>query len=207
VSGLTAGSYDIAIIYSAQYGDKFTTFSVNGGSSTEVSLANVTTATWTSSAAGSYPLTADTNTVLLANDWGYYFIDAITVVPTPVKPVNVVDVTNGGVAEAEDGIFNGVSAASSVAGYSGTGYVQGFDVSTDSVTLTLYSAKQALYDVVLRYDAPYGAKQTTMSLNGGGGGEVFLADTTGAAVPWANATAGQVLLNAGNNTISFLNDW
>lgn len=84
-------------------------FSVNGGSSTEVSLANVTTATWTSSAAGSYSLTADTNTVLLANDWGYYFIDAITVVPTPVKPVNVVDVTNGGVAEAEDGIFNGVS--------------------------------------------------------------------------------------------------
>ncbi|KAF8866961.1 glycoside hydrolase [Acephala macrosclerotiorum] len=42
-----------------------------------------------------------------------------------------------------------------------------------------------------------------MSPNGGGEAEVVLADTTTAASPWANATASQVLLNAGNNTISF----
>ncbi|KUJ21702.1 uncharacterized protein LY89DRAFT_637592 [Mollisia scopiformis] len=46
-----------------------------------------------------------------------------------------------------------------------------------------------------------------MSLNGGGGAEVVLADTTTAASPWANATAGQVLLNAGNNTVTFIDDW
>lgn len=46
-----------------------------------------------------------------------------------------------------------------------------------------------------------------MSLNGQGGAEVVLADTTTAASPWANATAGQVLLNEGNNTISFVDDW
>jgi hypothetical protein len=207
VSGLAAGSYDIAIVYSAQYGDKYTLVSVNGAASSEVSLANVTTSTWTDSLAGSFDLTATTNTVVLNNHWGYYFIDAITVTPAPVKPVIVVNVTNGATAEAEDGILNGVTVVSSVKGFSGTGYVQGFDASTDSVTLTLFSAKQALYDVVVGYDSPNGAKKTIMSVNGGGGGEVSFVDTSAAAGRWTNATAGQVLLNAGNNNISFINDW
>jgi hypothetical protein len=206
VSGLTAGSYDIGIVYSAQFGDKFTTVTVNGVSA-DISLANVTTSTWTSAPAGSYALTAGTNTVVLANFWGYYYIDAITVVPTPPKPVKVVDVTNGGKAEAEDGIFNGVMSGTSVAGYSGTGYVESFDGATDTLTLTLYSAKQALYDVVVRYDAPYGGKQTTMVLNGASSSAVVFEDMTGATVRWANATGGQVLLNAGNNTVQFQTNW
>ena len=81
VDGLTAGSYDIAVIYSAQYGDKFTTMSVNGVSS-EVAITNVTTSTWATSQAGSFALAAS-NTITLSNDWGWYFIDSITVSPTP----------------------------------------------------------------------------------------------------------------------------
>jgi hypothetical protein len=208
VAGLVAGKYDITILYSAPYGNKYTSVSVNGASSVEAYLGNVTTTTWTTSLAGSFALTAGTNTVAFSNDWGYYLIDAITVLPTPVKPVVAVNVTSGAIAQAEDGIFSGgVSSASAVAGYSGSGYAQGFAASADSVTITLYSAVEALYDLVVTYDAPYGYKQTTMSLNGGGGAEVVLADTSTASVPWANATAGQVLLSAGNNTISFINDW
>jgi hypothetical protein len=207
VSGLTTGSYDISIVYSAQFGDKYTGVSVNGGAVSQIALANATTATWTTSAVGSFDLTDATNTVVLQNSWGYYYIDSITVVPTPVKPIVVVDVTNGAIAQAEDGILTGTTVGNSVAGFSGTGYVQGFDESTDSVTITVYSKVQALYDIVVGYAAIYGAKQTTMSLNGAGGAEIVLPDTTSAAIPWANATAGQVLLNAGNNTITFTNDW
>lgn len=145
--------------------------------------------------------------MLLSDDWGYYFIDAVTVNPTPIAPIVVVDVTNGAVVEAENGILNGVTAATTTAGYSGTGYVQGFFASNDNVTLTISSKSEALYDVVVRYAAIYGGKQTTMSLNGAGGAEIVLADTTTAASPWANATAGQVLLAAGNNTITFIDDW
>lgn len=104
ITGLSAGSYDISITYSAQYGDKYTGFSVNGASATQVPISNVTTGNWATVLAGSFALTADTNTVQLQDSWGYYFIDSITVVPTPAKPVTVVDVTNGAVAEAEDGI-------------------------------------------------------------------------------------------------------
>ncbi|KFY29182.1 hypothetical protein V493_02505 [Pseudogymnoascus sp. VKM F-4281 (FW-2241)] len=207
VAGLDAGDYEITVLYNAQYGDKFTTLTVNGGSATEVALKNVTTSTWETSSAGLFTLTAGTNTVSLARDWGYYLIDAITVTAPPVKPVVVVDVTDGGVAQAEDGIFNGVAAGSSLAGFSGTGYVEGFDVESDLLTFTLYSETRALYDVILGYAGVYGAKRTTMSVNGAGGGEVVLLDTSTADSPWANATAGQVLLNAGNNTISFANGW
>ncbi len=117
------------------------------------------------------------------------------------------NVTDGAIAEAEDGVLIGTTVGTSTAGYSGTGYVTGFFDTTDSLNITLYSETQALYDVVVRYAAIYGAKQTTLELNGANGEEVILPDTTSAASPWANATAGQLLLEAGNNTISFIDDW
>lgn len=43
LTGLVAGSYDIGVVYSAQYGNKFTSVSVNGAASVEVALNNVTT--------------------------------------------------------------------------------------------------------------------------------------------------------------------
>jgi hypothetical protein len=208
VSGLMAGKYDISIVYSAPYGSKYTGVSINGASTVETSMPNITTAVWSTAVVGSYALTAGTNTISMNDDWGWFLIDSIIVVPTPVAPVISVNVTNGAVAQAENGIFSGsVTAASATAGFSGTGYVQGFYASTDNVTITVFSQKEALYNLVVGYAAIYGAKQTTMSLNGGGGAEVVLADTSTAASPWANATAGQVLLNAGNNTISFIDDW
>ena len=207
INAPTAGSYDLALVYSAQFGDKFTTFSLDGGATSEVGLPNVTTSTWTTAAIGSFTLTSGTHSVKLENSWGWYYIDSVSVVPTPAKAVKVVDVTNGAKAEAEDGIFNGVLAASTVAGYSGTGYVESFDGATDTLTLTVSSAKQALYDVVVRYDAPYGYKQTTMVLNGAASSAVVFEDMTDATVRWANASGGQVLLNAGNNTIQFQTNW
>ena len=111
------------------------------------------------------------------------------------------------VLEAEDGLLNGVAVATDTPGYSGTGYVQGFDASTDSVTVNFHSDTQALYDVVVTYGSPYGEKHTNLMLNGAGAGEVVFADTSTTATPWANASAGQILFNAGDNTLSFVSDW
>jgi hypothetical protein len=208
VTGLTAGKYDLSLVYSAPYGSKYTSVSVNGAATVEASMPNITTSVWATSLVGTYDLTAGTNTVSMNDDWGWFLIDSIIVVPHPVAPVISVNVTNGAVAEAENGILSGsTTAATATTGYSGTGYVQGFYASTDNVTITVFSQTQKLYNLVVRYAAIYGAKQTTMSLNGLSGAEIVLADTSTAASPWANATAGQVLLNAGNNTISFIDDW
>ncbi len=207
VNGLSAGSYDISIVFSAQYGDKYTSVSVNGAATVEAALTNVTTETWATTLVGSYALTDGSNTVELEYDWGWYLIDAITVVPTAAKPIVVVNVTDGATAEAEDGILTGTTVGTSTTGYSGAGFVTGFFDATDSLDITLYSETQVLYDVIVRYAAIYGAKQTTLELNGSNGEEVILADTSTATSPWANATAGQLLLEAGNNTVTFSTDW
>ncbi|KAF8460540.1 GH26 endo-beta-1,4-mannanase [Kalaharituber pfeilii] len=107
------------------------------------------------------------------------------------------------VYEAENGALSGTTIGTSVAGYSGTGYVEGFDTETDSLTFTVTSTSGGLYDLKIRYSAPYGSKYTRLSLNGGGGGEVSLPETT----EWLDADAGQVLLNAGSNKITLINHW
>lgn len=208
ITGLTAGKYDLSLVYSAPYGSKFTDVSVNGAATIQASMPNITTAVWATSLVGSFTLFAGTTTISLDDGWGWYLLDSIIIVPTPVAPVVSVDVTMGATAQAENGIFSGsVSAATSTVGFSGTGYAQGFFAAGDMVTITVFSQKTAIYNMVVGYAAIYGAKQTTMSLNGGGGSEIILADTSTAASPWATASGGQVLLNAGNNTVSLVSDW
>ncbi|MFJ6214722.1 glycosyl hydrolase [Streptomyces sp. NPDC092296] len=107
------------------------------------------------------------------------------------------------VYEAEDGVLQGVTVASDAPGYTGTGYVDGFDESGDQVTITVPDSPGGLYDLSLRYRAPYGDKKTTLLLNGAGAGEVSLSGTE----QFADAPAGKVLLKAGRNTITVQNDW
>jgi len=103
--------------------------------------------------------------------------------------VSAIDVSRGAVVEAESGLLTGVTVGTSPTGFSGVGFVQGFDTDGDKITITVESSKQALYDVVIRYAAIYGEKQTTLSINGApGGSSVVLADTTNAAVPVSYST-------------------
>src|SRR5688500_13451815 len=60
------------------------------------------------------------------------------------------------VFEAEDGALQGVTVGSSASGYSGTGYVEGFDEATDSVTITVPDSPGGLHDLTIHYRAPYG---------------------------------------------------
>lgn len=105
--------------------------------------------------------------------------------------------------EAEDGLLVGTTVGTTVAGFTGTGYVESIDNEGDSLTFTITSATAGLYDLKLRYAAPYGAKYTRYSLNGGSGAEVSLP----AIDTFADADAGQVMLNAGVNTITLTPNW
>ncbi|KAK6354250.1 hypothetical protein TWF730_008662 [Orbilia blumenaviensis] len=105
--------------------------------------------------------------------------------------------------QAEDATLTGVTVGTSVAGFSGTGYIEGFDTAGDEIKFTVTSASQGLYDLKIIYNGPYGDKYTTVVLNGAGGGQVALPATT----DWVTVSAGQVLLNAGSNTIQIQNNW
>jgi mannan endo-1,4-beta-mannosidase len=107
------------------------------------------------------------------------------------------------VYQAEDGTLNGVTVGTSVSGYQGAGYVEGFDESSDSLTITVPDSPGGLYSLSVRYDGPYGDKKANLLVNGSGVGEVSLPATT----TWTDAQAGNVLLKAGSNTVTVSEDW
>ena len=107
------------------------------------------------------------------------------------------------VAEAENGILAGVNVSKAVSGYSGTGYVTGFDLSTDKVTVTLNVPVKAFYLLVIRYNSTSGEKTQNLIVNNGGASSVVFLKTT----TWSTIEAGKYLLNAGVNTITIQSSW
>ncbi|KAH8643320.1 hypothetical protein IG631_00783 [Alternaria alternata] len=106
--------------------------------------------------------------------------------------------------QAEDAVLSGTTVATSVAGYTGSGYVDGFSDATDKVTFQIPSNTTGLYDLSLIYNGPNGDKQTYIVLNGGSGSQVSLPATT----KWTTVSAGQVLFEENaNNTIEIQSNW
>ena len=107
-------------------------------------------------------------------------------------------------AEAESGVLSGgVSVANTTAGYSGTGYVTNFRNAPDKVTVTMNVPVKAYYRLVIRYSAPYGAKNEKVYANNGGASSVVFNTIS----TFADADAGKYLLEAGINTITLQSDW
>ncbi|SDY13354.1 mannan endo-1,4-beta-mannosidase [Evansella caseinilytica] len=105
--------------------------------------------------------------------------------------------------EAELGELNGVTAAATTPGFSGSGYVTGFDAETDSVTLTVNVPEEGLYNLSVGYNAPNGDKVTQLSVNSNHVGEVLLKETS----EFASTSGGKLLLSAGTNTITLTSGW
>ena len=70
------------------------------------------------------------------------------------------------VLEAESGLLSGVSRASAVSGYSGTGYVTGFDADGDRVAWNNFAAEPGPYRLQIQFRTPFGNKGFAGSLNG-----------------------------------------
>ncbi|KAI1160082.1 carbohydrate-binding module family 35 [Nemania serpens] len=105
--------------------------------------------------------------------------------------------------EAEDAVLSGVAVDTAQAGYSGNGYVGGFDEAADKITFTVNSDSTRLYDLSIRFAGIYGAKVTTVVLNGGARTDVSLPQTS----EFATVPGGQLLLNEGANTIEIVDNW
>lgn len=106
-------------------------------------------------------------------------------------------------AEAENGVLTGVNISSAVSGYSGTGYVTGFDNNADKVTVTMNVPVKAFYKLVIRYNSTSGDKTQNLIVNSGGASSVVFLKTS----TWTNIDAGKYLLNAGKNTITIQSSW
>lgn len=105
--------------------------------------------------------------------------------------------------EAENGLLQGVNKASTLTGYSGDGYVTGFDEEGDALTITVDSAKEGLYQINIRYNAPNGPKQANLFVNDISVGTVDFTPTHG----FTEMAATKAILKKGANTIRIDKGW
>ncbi len=106
-------------------------------------------------------------------------------------------------AEAENGVLTGVNVATANPGFSGTGYVTGFDNPGDMVTVTMNIPETGLFKLVIRYNGSAGDKYQNLLVNNVPTASIHFPGTSG----YAYAEAGSYLLNKGNNTFTISKDW
>ncbi|MBY0427252.1 MAG: T9SS type A sorting domain-containing protein, partial [Cytophagales bacterium] len=107
------------------------------------------------------------------------------------------------VFEAENAVLTGVQVETGVGGFSGTGYVNGFDAAADKITFTVPQANANTATLSIRYGTPFGVKRNFVFVNGVNMGEIEFPAVTG----WGTVNVPNVPLNAGNNTIEIRNSW
>lgn len=91
-----------------------------------------------------------------------------------------------------------------VAGFSGTGYVAGFQSANENLWFDAVTAPSTgLYELTIGYRSQYGEKKTRVFVNGQGLGEVTLAGTQS----FAEVAGGKMLLNQGTNVVRIENNW
>ena len=130
-----------------------------------------------------------------------WYIDNLSVQPnTPAPPPPA---TNGAITlEAENGILVGnVYITTSTPGYSGSGYVSGFQTSTDVVQWN-FTGTNGLYDLTIRFHSPSGPKGFDGLVNGFGFSGTFPQTNV-----FADFDAGLVELVAGANTLQIGGGW
>ncbi len=104
--------------------------------------------------------------------------------------------------EAEKAILNGVNEATTTGGYSGTGYVEGFDEPNDNIIFN-FNATAGAYNLVIHYTSPFSEKGVDITINGATTSPIF-------PVSGNNFTAfnaGQITLKEGANTLSIGGGW
>jgi mannan endo-1,4-beta-mannosidase len=106
-------------------------------------------------------------------------------------------------AEAENGILTGVYVQATHPGYSGTGYVTGFDNEGDKVAVTVSVPEKGLYKIIVHYNGPYGDKTQDIYVNDGFSSPV----TFPATDSFTEKDAGSYIFNEGTNTITLLKNW
>src|SRR5436190_2477454 len=105
--------------------------------------------------------------------------------------------------EAETGTRNGTTISTAVSGYSGTGYVTGFDSSngTDSVQLQV-DVPNGLYEMWVGYRSPYGDKGYNYRVDSEYGSGTF-----NQSIGFTTDRAGIFNMSGATNTMAIYQNW
>lgn len=105
--------------------------------------------------------------------------------------------------EAEDAQLVGTSVATSHSGYSGTGYVTGFDNDGDKVVFSIDWENAGQYQLFIGYSSPNGNKNNYVYVNNNNLGNLLFSSNNS----FTELDAGKINLVKGENTISIVKSW
>ncbi|MFW5656522.1 MAG: carbohydrate-binding protein [Bacteroidota bacterium] len=130
-----------------------------------------------------------------------------TTVTMPSSNVNVAasyeDAPSSNKYEAEDATLTGCSTASSVSGFSGTGYVNGTTFTNpDKISWSVNGITAGSYDIIIGYNGSMGTKEQELIINGSSQGNISFSNIS----DWTTVNAGSYNLNT-NNTIELKASW
>ena len=212
----SAGDYYLNVQYASEYGDKYTNLSVNGNDYGDKQLSQ--TSSFKDGYLDKVYLNSGDNKIKLQSSWGYYDIDKFIITSISGSDSGSDDTDNGGSssgsdiqqpadskisAEAEDGYLNGVDKSTGRSGYSGNGYVTGFDNGDDYVEVSINVAESGDYFLNVQYASEYGDKYTNLSVNGNNFGDKLLEQSS----DFTDAYLDTAYLNAGENKIKLQSSW
>jgi len=105
--------------------------------------------------------------------------------------------------EAENATLQGVNKSSSRSGFSGTGYVAGFDNSNDKIIFNIDWQNAGKYELIIGFAAPSGDKRNIVIVNNETLGDLLFPSGS----TFKEMFAGKIFLEQGANTITIANSW
>jgi mannan endo-1,4-beta-mannosidase len=124
---------------------------------------------------------------------------ALLLTTAAMAPAAVPKTIHLGAAQAH---LSGTTIATSLPGYTGSGYITGFLNPADKVSFVIPDARPGLYDVRIRYSAPM-TKGYNLVVNGAMDSGLF----PPSGQRWAVHDAGDIELQAGRNTVEIQYGW
>lgn len=190
-----AGTYELSFHYAAGAGNATREIDVNG-SSVNSNVSFPGTGSWSS-----------WNTVTLNGvtlNQGY---NQIKVQFNSSGNSNYLNLDNMHVSaqyQAEDGTLHSLSTESTYSGYTGTGYIAGWNADGQWVDLHPSVSKAGYYNLTFRYAAGAGNASRYIYVNGASVVANQSFSSTGSWSSWNEVTVPDVYLNSGSNTVSVI---
>jgi uncharacterized protein YjdB len=186
-----------------------TTASLSVGGTTQltatVAPSNATNKTVTYSSSNTSVATVSTSGLVTGVAAGSATI-TVTTQDGSKKATCSLTVTSGSlsyIGQAENGLLIGTTVSTASSGYSGTGYVTGFDNTGDMISIPFTVPGAGSYSIVVHYESLYDNKYNHLSVDSNYVGDLYWPKTT----TWADLSIGTFTLRGGVNHVDILKDW
>ncbi|TMR93975.1 glycoside hydrolase family 76 protein [Nonomuraea basaltis] len=192
----SAGAHKLQLRYAGAAGDAGRKIVVNGNviAANRTFPGTASWATWSTVTLNAVALNQGYNTIRIeldqaAGNGNYLNLDSLQVFAQ---------------LQAEAGTLHGLNTESLHAGYTGSGYLAGWNADGQWVDLNANVSRSGRYDLTFRYAAGAGAASRYIYVNSAGVAGNFAFPSTGAWTTWGTQTLTNVQLQAGANTISVI---